>query len=250
MKRGHSKMVQQLGLVAVLVLVASGCPSRPDATTDPQNETPEAQQQRALERVQTTLDRDGRFLHEMQTNGTYPMFQQKFGRPFTGAGVLEWVSERVARVIYTDRPLTSGGPEAIAANVSSEGPEYRKNFLIGPSFFDESRFPQIARVSIFLHEARHSDGFDDMATENDSMPHERCPADFEAERMRGQYACDKNLDGSYAYQALFLREVMMHCSNCSRTVKRVAGEMFVDSLLRHYRAEDRMALMADLPRAP
>lgn len=98
--------------------------------------------------------------------------------------------------------------------------------------------PQIFRMSIFIHEARH--------TEKDSNYwfHEACPIPYldankkdivgimSGAKMEGQLSCDSTAVGAYGIQALFLKAVEKSCSNCNDKTKMDAALFGNDTINR------------------
>ena len=70
----------------------------------------------------------------------------------------------------------------------------------------------LLRLSVLFHEARHSDGNGQYA----AFPHATCASgDYQ-----GLAACEENLNGPYAVQAILLRYFYSGCTNCTDTEKQ------------------------------
>lgn len=72
----------------------------------------------------------------------------------------------------------------------------------------DSEANSILRLAAVFHEARHGDGNGNYA----AFPHAVCPSGDYA----GDAACEMNLDGPYAVQALMLQQMYMSCQTCSQ----------------------------------
>lgn len=67
---------------------------------------------------------------------------------------------------------------------------------------------QLLRLAVFFHEARHSDG----NGSNACFPHELCPSGT----YQGKHACERNLNGPYAVEAVILQAFYRACRGCTR----------------------------------
>ncbi len=97
--------------------------------------------------------------------------------------------------------------------------------------------PQIARIGIVFHEARHAENV------HDNWPHVLCPEPFKddsgndvrgifsGELMAGEYACDTTPFGAYGTGLVMLKNISKHCENCTDKVKMDAG-LYADDHLR------------------
>jgi hypothetical protein len=82
------------------------------------------------------------------------------------------------------------------------------------------------RLSLLLHEARHTDGW----------PHEKCPEPFldgegkevvspyGGRSLSGAPACDSNAEGSYGLQYVMLKNIEAHCDSCSSNERSQAAQ--------------------------
>jgi hypothetical protein len=94
------------------------------------------------------------------------------------------------------------------------------------------------RLSVFFHEARHSDG----NGENAAFGHKICP---EWHDYYGYYACDKNLNGPYTIGAIMLKNAQKSCTECTnsevQTLKLFQADseyrILPDSKIEDYRPE-------------
>ena len=68
----------------------------------------------------------------------------------------------------------------------------------------------LIRLSVFFHEARHSDGNGDNVT----FPHAMCP---DWHDYGGNYSCDSSSNGPYVVDSIMLRNLRSACVGCSNT---------------------------------
>ncbi|MFM8268677.1 MAG: hypothetical protein ACKN9V_00680 [Pseudomonadota bacterium] len=68
----------------------------------------------------------------------------------------------------------------------------------------------LIRLSVYFHEARHSDG----NGENVTFPHAMCP---DWHDYGGNYSCDSSSNGPYVVDSVMLRNLRAACTNCSNT---------------------------------
>ena len=81
------------------------------------------------------------------------------------------------------------------------------------------------RLSIMMHEARHSDG----NGRSVGFKHAVCPKGHDFE---GYTSCDRNLNGPYTLGAVFLKSVLANCESCSEKEKENLRLRALDSLGR------------------
>lgn len=98
--------------------------------------------------------------------------------------------------------------------------------------------PQIARLMIVYHEARHTE------RENGNWSHANCPVPFIGEdgkeitsiwtgaTLAGEPACDATPFGSYGSSTIMLKNVSMFCESCNEKVKMDADIYAQDQLKR------------------
>ena len=111
--------------------------------------------------------------------------------------------------------------------------------------------PQVARVSVTYHEARHSE------TQNGNWSHATCPTPFKDANgndmksiwtgalLQGQPACDVTAFGSYGSATILLKNIAMNCSNCNSKVKADADIFGNDQINRIIDANSKAAMKAD-----
>ncbi len=89
--------------------------------------------------------------------------------------------------------------------------------------------PQIARLMVIFHEARHTE------SDHDNWGHATCPSPFVGQdgqpitsiwtgaELADQPACDETPYGSYGSSLILLKNIADYCSNCTSKVKLDAG---------------------------
>lgn len=111
--------------------------------------------------------------------------------------------------------------------------------------------PQVARMMVVYHEARHSE------TKNGNWRHDSCPRPFRdangkdmtsiwtGAKLEGQAACDSKYGGSYGSSTIMLKNISKFCTNCSDKVKMDANIYALDQLNRISRPDVKKAMLAD-----
>lgn len=147
--------------------------------------------------------------------------------------LLNWFEERIRTIgMVHDRHVS----ETVTHLVDIREPSVMR---IAPLYFADER-PQIVRIGLLLHEARHSEA------EGSHYPHASCPSPFvdsEGKDVRGLWsglkmerrgACDSRWDGSYGLTAIFLANVSLYCANCSdedRSQAKIYAEHFAQRVV-------------------
>jgi hypothetical protein len=114
--------------------------------------------------------------------------------------------------------------------------------------------PQIARMMVVFHEARHTE------VQNDNWPHATCPSPFldangnplksiwTGAPLEKESACDETPYGSYGSSIIMLKNISKFCTNCSEKVKMDAGIYADDQLQRIISTEAHQDILDDLYR--
>lgn len=89
----------------------------------------------------------------------------------------------------------------------------------------------IARLGIFFHGARHSDG----SGKSTGFKHTTCPTGHD---YAGKAACDLSSNGPYTISAQVERHLMLNCTSCSETDKTKLAANVADSLSRVLKNSD------------
>jgi hypothetical protein len=171
---------------------------------------------------------DLKFMGSIQSTSATPLHTKVFG-PVSGQAYLEWFSKRVFAVGVSD----CGSPTAVACVM----PIYANKIWMTKNYtqFDH---PQISRLSVVYHEARHTE------RENGNWSHATCPTPFKNAQgqdmrsiwtgalLQGQAACDVTPFGSYGSATILLRNVATQCTNCNEKVRADANLYAMDQLQR------------------
>ncbi|HOX23364.1 MAG TPA: hypothetical protein PLL10_07865, partial [Elusimicrobiales bacterium] len=81
--------------------------------------------------------------------------------------------------------------------------------------YAEPDSPMMFRLGVMIHEARHSEG--------GGWPHVNCPIGSKPSTLVGKPACDTTPYGAYGVGGIFLKNVALHCTNCTDKVREDAA---------------------------
>ena len=178
---------------------------------------------------------------QSQTQAT-PMHQQVFGQ-VNGDTYFKWFASRVLEVGKSD----CGSANAVACVIPFES---NTKIWITDNYIKFSH-PQIARLSVVYHEARHTEA------QHGNWSHARCPTPFKDDQGRdmhsiwtgaalaGEPACDITPFGSYGSATIFLKNISKFCSNCGDKVKMDAGIYADDQINRVTDAKSKADMKKD-----
>ena len=189
------------------------------------------------------MQNDVTFMSGIEGMSASPMHQKIFGK-VDGATYFKWLTSRV----FSIGKDGCGSPNAVACVIPMKD---NNKMWLTPNFtkFDH---PQVARVSIVYHEARHTE------SQNGNWSHATCPKPFKGEDgqdkrsiwtnalLEGQPACDITPYGSYGSQAILLKNIAKYCQNCNSKVKADAELFGNDQLGRIIDAASLTAMKKDL----
>jgi len=111
--------------------------------------------------------------------------------------------------------------------------------------------PQIARLMVIFHEARHTEAAEGF------WPHRKCPTPFLDEQgnevrsiwtgssLAGEMACDDEAKGAYGIAVIFLKNIAKNCTSCTEKVKMDAELYGTDQLNRITNSVYRRELSED-----
>ncbi len=171
---------------------------------------------------------DLQFMGSITSTHSTALHQQIFGQ-VNGADYTKWFEARVFTVGKQD----CGSSIAVAC----VDPSYENKIWMTENYtkFDH---PQIARLSVVYHEARHTE------SEHGNWGHATCPTPFlddhgnpvtsiwTGAQLAGEAACDVTPFGSYGSQTILLKNIALNCSNCNSKVKADADIFATDQLGR------------------
>ena len=197
--------------LSLSLLVATGARAQPTFTFAP-NMPPSLKNQ---------IAGDLNFLESIEGTGATPLHQRIFGQgAIAGSAYLDFFSARITGFRVDLNPTNK-----VAVAYNRQG--LNKLFLT-PNFI-KNDIPQVMRITVFLHEARHSE------RQHGFWSHSNCPdpyLDREGKLVRsimtgiilsGEAACDKTAFGAYGIQAIALKNIQAFCANCTDKVKMDAG---------------------------
>lgn len=176
---------------------------------------------------QQMLD-DLKFMGSIHSTSATPLHEKVFG-PVAGDAYIRFFNQRVLSVGVSD----CGSPNAVACVM----PLYGKKIWMTKNYTAFSH-PQIARLSVVYHEARHTE------REHGNWAHAKCPVPFKNAQgqdvksiwtgalLQGQDACDVTPFGSYGSQTILLRNIATKCLSCTEKVKADANLYALDQLQR------------------
>ncbi len=182
------------------------------------------------------------FMNAIQGATASALHQKVFGK-VDGATYKTWFNSRITSVGKD----TCGSTTAVACVMPYED---EHKMWVTPNYtqFDH---PQIARLSVIYHEARHSEG------NNGNWSHATCPTPFLNDQgqpmvsiwtgavLAGLPACDKTPFGSYGSQTILLKNIAANCSNCNAKVKADADLFGNDQLGRITDAASKAQMKKD-----
>lgn len=184
---------------------------------------------------------DFAFVQSIRSMNASPLHRQVFGE-VDGTNYFNWFNKRVFNVGLD----SCGSPSAVACVIVM----YPNKIWMTQNYTRFSH-PQIARLSVIYHEARHTEG------ENGNWSHANCPVPFKDSQGRdvrsiwtgtlleGHPACDQTPFGSYGSATIFLKNVSKYCSNCSQKVKADADLYGTDQLDRIIDATSKKNMILD-----
>jgi hypothetical protein len=179
------------------------------------------------------MDDDFRFADRVHGRSATPLHRRIFGdSPIDGSLYRKFFESRVSKVVGENtiygscRGFTACHGGAHVVQLSDR--------------YGDPAIPQVARLSLLVHEARHSDGFS----------HVTCPASVGPSHylqlpLAGREACDVTALGGYGVQYVLLKNIERYCESCTSEDRIEAGR-FADSLLQQILSpEERELLLRD-----
>lgn len=192
--------------------------------------------------IQKQVKEDLAFMTTVQGSKQTPFHKEIFGT-LGGAAYKKFFEERITSV-----GMDSCGGGAAVACVS---PFFDNNKMWLTQNYVKFSHPQVARVMVVYHEARHSE------TANGFWSHDNCPRPFVDENgkemtsiwtgapLAGEAACDSTYKGSYGSSTIMLKNISKYCSNCSDKVKMDADVYAADQLGRIHKPSVKQAMLND-----
>jgi hypothetical protein len=196
--------------------------------------------------VQKQMLEDISFLESIHGGTTSALYPQIFSdSTLEGKTVSQFFQDRISNVDMND---CGGGPAVagcVITRLSRDTMFLTNNYVT----FD---MPQVYRVSIILHESRHTE------INHGSWTHVICPTPYldtngkdivgiiSGHKMEGLPACDNVILGAYGLQAILLKNIENVCTTCSEKVLMDAKIYGNDDLLRISNLPARKQMNDDL----
>ena len=192
--------------------------------------------------IQSQMRADMAFMGTIKGAAGTPLHQKIFGA-VDGATYVRFFETRVTGIGMDD----CGSAKAVACVIPFQDPSkmwLTQNFIK----FDH---PQISRMMIVFHEARHTE------SRNGNWPHATCPTPFldangkdmvsiwTGATLAGEPACDVTPLGSYGSSTIMLKNVQKFCANCTDKVKMDAGLYADDQMGRITDSGARQEMLTD-----
>ncbi len=193
--------------------------------------------------VQDQFNADMNLTYNVAGSGPTPLHRQIFGK-VDGTAYKNFFESRIHSVGLD----SCGGGDAVAACVQTN--RSTDKMFVTPNFIKYA-FPQIARIMIVFHEARHTEA------KNNFWDHDNCPTPFRDEngkdyvglysgmKLEGQAACDSTAFGSYGSSTIMVKNIQKYCTNCSEKLKMDADLISADQLNRIDRPSVKQAMKKD-----
>jgi hypothetical protein len=194
--------------------------------------------------IQSQTMNDLNFIASIQSTTQSDLHKQIFGA-VDGGEYARFFDTRIREIGMDD----CGSGNAVACVITF----YANKMWLTQNYIKFSH-PQIARLMVLFHEARHTE------RQNRNWPHANCPRPFVDEQgnpmksiwtgapLAGQAACDSTPMGSYGSSMILLKNVSKFCTNCTDKVKMDAGIYADDQFGRVTNASAREQIKNDLYR--
>ena len=195
--------------------------------------------------IKNQMIADLTFIGGVQGNGASKLHSSIYGQ-VNGGAYSHFFESRIRTVGMSD----CGSKFAVAC----VNPMNPSRMMLTANFVNFSH-PQIARMMVVFHEARHSE------SQNGNWMHATCPTPFKDPKgndmksiwtgamLEGQPACDITPLGSYGSSTIMLKNIQAFCANCTDKVRMDAGLYADDQFKRIIDEDARQAMIADIMHA-
>ncbi len=195
--------------------------------------------------IRAQLLADLAFISSLRGGAGTPLHRRIFG-PVDGAAYARFFSRRIRSVGMDD----CGDADAVACVIPMKS---ESTMWLTRNYARFSR-PQIARLMVLFHEARHAE------PQNGNWPHADCPTPFldsdgrpmtsvwTGAPLAGKPACDDTPLGSYGSSTIMLKNIQLYCAGCSDKTRMDAGFYADDQLGRIINPEARREMQEDFAR--
>lgn len=194
--------------------------------------------------VKSQMIEDLKLVGSFQGDSASEIYKRIFEiQTMTGSNLVTFFNSHVEEV---GMDSCGGGPSVAACVYGASS-----KMWLTPNFV-KNNIPQIYRISMIFHEARHTESY------NWGWGHATCPTPYRDEKgqdivgiisgakMAGQPACDNTVMGSYGLQAVLLKNVEKHCDNCTEKLKQ-DGQLFGDDTIKRIsNLSERQKIREDL----
>ncbi len=192
--------------------------------------------------IQDQMTQDLSFINQITGTSQTPFHKQIYGT-VSGSVYKNFFESHITSVGLDS---CGGGPA-----VACVQPFFDPNKMWLTENFIKFSHPQVARMMVVYHEARHAE------TNHGSWGHDTCPTPFldangkdmasiwTGAKLQGQPACDSTYQGSYGSSTVMLKNISKFCTNCSDKVKMDANIYATDQLGRIDRPDVKKAMLAD-----
>ncbi len=190
-------------------------------------------------KIQIQNDLNYMFSIEVQKQTT---FHEKIFGPFNKNSYKIFIEDRIREIVF-------GNCSRNAIACFETGSPNR--IYIDENYIKFSH-PQIARLILIFHEARHTE------YAKGNWDHDSCPNPFLDEagreilsiwtgaRLAGERGCDSTAFGSYGLSTILLKNISQFCTNCTEKVKMDADIYGIDQLLRIPQADIKKSILQDI----
>ena len=190
--------------------------------------------------IQTQFSKDIDYSSSLTLSAPTPLHKQVFGTEQTPYG--KFFQDRISKVGYEET-------EDIA--VAFVSPWIDNKMFLTQNFLKFSH-PQIARLMIFFHEARHTE------KSQGHWSHAYCPDPFldkngkevtsiwTGSPLAGEAGCDTKALGAYGISVIMLKNIAKSCTNCNEKVKMDADLYSTDQLNRLINPAAVKQILSDL----
>lgn len=178
----------------------------------------------------------------IQGSNSSQLHQRVFGPgSLNGQKYREYIAKHTKYVTFENS--LHGGAAALAA-------DGKGGMIVTGQFIAlRSRMSSIERSIMFMHEARHNEGYGIEV---------RCPTPFHDRNgnkrvsyygkipLEGQYACDDRPDGPNGLEIIVLKNIEKYCDTCPLEQRKLLGKVANDLMERIISPSARKVLMDDL----
>jgi hypothetical protein len=143
-----------------------------------------------------------------------------------GAGIYNW-GKTVGRLVSMEMNTENEGRHFVSLTSPRSGiitvgeGLFMDRIQINPEV-PKAESNSLNRLSVFFHEARHSDG----NSKSLAFSHAVCP---EGHDFQGYHACDRNLNGPYKVGSIFTKNFVSSCVECTDVEREVLMARYLDS---------------------